>query len=228
MFPTSPKYPRLEQMKRSIAVGGSAFAFAVSVAVGVAACGGVTSGSGAPGTGSVTGTVGGISLNVADTVVIAESGTLGVDARTLLVYLFDIPNVCAVAHSLPANADKGNYTALQLQVSSYNSGSSMAGPVVAGTYAIGGQTATDGGTGARASARLQKNDAQCKSLVPSADHAASGGTITITAISATAVSGSYSVTFADGTMSGAFDAAFCAMPDRTQQPPPDGGSPCVP
>ena len=136
--------------------------------------------------------------------------------------------MCSLAHSLPANSDKGNYAALQLQVSSFNTGSSMAGPVVAGTYAIGTQTAVDGGTATRATASLQKNDAQCKSVVPNADHTASGGTVTITSISATGVSGSYSVTFADGTMSGAFNAADCALPDRTQQPPPDGGSTCVP
>ncbi len=218
-------------MVRSLVVVGVAFSVACFVSVGVAACGGITSsgGGGSTGAGSVSGTVGSISFAVADVVAVAESGTPGVDARSIQIDLFDIPNVCALVQTFPNNSDKASYTALELRLSVSGSGSSSSA-IVAGTYTLGPITGgpRDGGTSVHASANLAKNDAQCNSVVPSQDRSATGGTITITSISATSVEGSYAVTFADGTMSGSFNAAFCTLPDRTKTPPSDAGTSCVP
>ena len=215
-------------MKRMLMLGAAALSISVYATVGVAACGGTTANGGSTGGGSASGTVGGVTLAVADAVAIAEGGTPGVDARVVLVELLDIPNVCALLQNFPSNADKGNYTGLGLQVSVFGVGG--AGSVVAGTYTIngGGVGVGDGGIGAAsASATLDRNDAQCTSTVPTADRRATGGTITISSISAAGVTGSYSATFKDGTLSGSFNAAFCSRGDGGTGSADGGGPRCV-
>lgn len=103
-------------------------------------------------------------------------------------------------------------------------------PVVVGTYSIGAPTGGPSGGEATifANAFLVKSDAQCMSVVPSTDTQATSGTITITSMSASGVVGSYSATFKDGTISGAFNALFCTLPDSGAPMSDDAGGPtCV-
>lgn len=206
-------------MNRAACFCTSAFLIAVAVAAGAPACGGTTASSGSPGSGAVTGTVGGVSLNVADAVVIAERGTIGVDATAIVVEIFDIANVCALAQSFPKNAKKASYTALVLGV-----GAAM--PVGPGTYGVGQASFGDGGTALHGSATLVKSDAQCNQVIPGIDGIATSGTITISAISSATVSGSFDLVFKTGSMKGSFGAATCALPDAGASST-DGGPSCL-
>jgi hypothetical protein len=200
--------------------------FAALASVPFAACGGSTSnGGGGSGGGSVTGSVGGISLAVADAVAFADGHhTVGVDAKEVFVELFDISNVCALAQTFPSGAEKASYTGLIISFAQLGGA-----PIAPGTYNVGATLlGPDAGPlGARAGAALSKNDAQCKSQVPSGTGGATSGTATITTISANAVTGTFNLTFSQGTLQGSFTAGVCNLPDAGANPPTDGGATCI-
>jgi hypothetical protein len=68
-----------------------------------------------------------------------------------------------------------------------------------------------------------------KTCTRTADPIATSGTVTISSVDATAVKGSYDVTFGKGgTLSGTFDTSVCVIPDGGQSSTSDdGGATCV-
>jgi hypothetical protein len=103
----------------------------------------------------------------------------------------------AVGHNLSLS----NFDVVQLVVTNNN------GNVATGTYAI----APPQGSPTRAEASFTTEDASCAQKI---NTTATGGSITLTQISGTNVSGSYSVTFgAEGSFQGTFDVPACATPD---------------
>jgi hypothetical protein len=197
--------------------------FSALVSMPFAACGGSTSSGGSTGGGSVTGSVGGISLNVADAIASNANGTLGVDAKSVVVEIFDIPSVCALAQTFPAGADKANYTGLVIFFTELNGS-----PLGPGTYNVGTTiVGPDAGLGARAGASLVKNDAQCQSQVPAGTGAATSGSATITNVTASLVTGTFNLTFPQGSFQGSFNASVCTVPDAGTRVQTDGGRACV-
>lgn len=192
----------------------------------VAACGSsATNGGAAPGPGSASGTVSGTSLAVADAIAYAIRTTPSADVTYLAVELVNTTNACAVAEFFPQNATKANVTMLLFIISSAQIDSTRL--IAAGAYPIGGTGFADGGggfLGLRASAQLSATNAQCASAIPTSD--ATDGTITIDAITASVVSGTFDLKFPNGSMTGSFSAMFCTPPDAGTATT-DGGVSCV-
>jgi hypothetical protein len=165
---------------------------------------------------AVTGSVGGASLSIAS--AFSFQGTSS-GVTQLTVVLTDLANACQFVQSNPGS-NKANATYLVIDVLS---GSSTGGPapITAGTtYPV--PTADAGGQTAIANAAFQKTDAQCASTVAGA---ATGGSVTITSIADSAAQGTFSLTFAAGTLQGSFDAPTCVEPDAGSGG--DGGHPCL-
>lgn len=119
-------------------------------------------------------------------------------------------------NDLYANAD-----ALELSVGNF------AGNVIAGAYDIvvpGTGSSSDGGTSIRATAEFS---GALSARTPDFDLWATGGTISLTAVSASNVTGEYNVTFeTQGTFTGTFNVAICDLPDGPVGQP--GTLNCIP
>jgi hypothetical protein len=195
-------------------------------AASMAACGGST--SGASGTGSLSGTVDGVSFTVASG--IAEIGpessngtcTTGSDGGEDCTSSSSGQIVAAIVTNRPGitcstlsgqDGRFANLQALELAVGV------STGTVTPGTYDIltAGSTSMNG-----AEAMLLTTTSTCGSGL---SLTATSGTVTISALTATSVSGSFSVTFGtEGTFSGSFDDPICEIPDGGDTSSGDGGA----
>jgi hypothetical protein len=209
-------------------------ALGVAGALGVTACGGETSTLGAAGGSgtTVTGTVGGTSLSVASQLAaIGPESTscsgFGGDGggetctstgQAVIVVLTNRSDAtCAAAQAEATSGTSfafANFVELALLVSN------ATGTVAPGTYSIVSPSST---ARSGAAAIFGTTNATCASVI---DSTAASGSITLTQISATDVSGTYDVSFgSEGSFSGAFDVAVCDLPDAGTVSGSGGGPP---
>lgn len=172
------------------------------IAVICLACGGGKSGT------SISGTVGGQSINVKDQIAGGLTRTCstspGTIAAEFLVAFADVANVCATAQT---NSGKANATILTLGIFRFGSNPP---PIQPGTYTISDTTTRDSaGNFLGAGALFAKYDATCKQSFATA---ATSGTITISSISSSSATGSFDATFSTGRVSGTFDSPICGFP----------------
>jgi hypothetical protein len=218
-------------MRRAHGVALSSFAIGV-----LAACGGSTTGggSGAGQSGSVVGTVAATTFTVASEVAAlsgssetscvgppfgadAASGCTTVTSRGVTVLLTNRSDLTcpALQSDVAGQMTLADYANLDLLLVGVNVAS---GDIVAGSYPV----VSDGlDTGAQAT--LVTTSSTCGEGL---DLSATSGTVTLTQVSLTDVAGTYSVTFGtQGTFTGSFAVAMCALPDAGEPPP--GKSTCV-
>jgi hypothetical protein len=197
-------------------------ALGVACALGVNACGGETTTLGAPGGSgtTVTGTVGGTSLSVASQLAAigpqstscsgfsGDGGgqTCTSNGQAVIVVLTNRSDAtCAAAQAEATSGGSfefANFAELLLLVST------ATGTVAPGTYSIVSPSST---VLSGAAAIFGTTNATCGTVI---DSNATSGSITLTQVSATDVSGTYDVSFgSEGSFSGAFDVAICDVPD---------------
>lgn len=163
---------------------------AAATAMALTACS--SSSGGGSGSASVTGTIQGAAVPASDSVGLSSVSTAnGTSEAAVGAIITNVANACGVlqSHANPANA-----TALVLAVSA--SGSSVG----TGTYDIVSQ-----GFGATAS--YAKQDSTCNT---SFSENASGGSVTLTAVSGSSVSGTFDLTFGSDHVTGSFSAPICS------------------
>jgi hypothetical protein len=186
-----------------------AWALFVSGAALVACSGATTTlGSGGGEASTVSGTVGGASFGVVDTV--GYNGTHVISGQTIAYAGVSITNVAGTCAVL---ARKGNPPSAQvLSLAAAQAGSTI-GP---GTYTVAAQGSPT------ATAVYAQSDASCVGKV---DSQATGGTVTITGLSSGSVQGSFDLTFAGGDhLSGTFSAPTCNYDPFTTYTPGACGS----
>jgi hypothetical protein len=210
------------------------------VAVGVAgaasaiACGGATTGpGGSGGSGTVSGTVAGTTFVVASEVAAVEpvsltcSGFGGPDAggqtctsngQEVVVVLTNRADATCAAIQAEATTHQSlsfaDLDVLGLVVAT------STGTIAPGTYQVAPtiSVATPG-----ASVTFEVTDGTCGVKL---NALAQSGTVTLTSLDATGVSGSYDVSFGtQGSFSGSFDVAMCALPDGGVTTSFDAGTP---
>lgn len=140
--------------------------------------------------GGVTGTVNGASLTSPHAVAFHNPST------ALTITLVDVADACPVVKFGGVVAPFA--TSLELAIRQ---------PLVAGTT----YTIQSGGSGAT----FRKNNAQCDDTLSFSDTTAISGTIVLSTVSPS-VTGSFTLKFQNGSLSGGFDAPFCN---------PDAGAP---
>jgi hypothetical protein len=192
------------------------------------ACGGST-GAGSVGSGSVNGTVGGTSFTVgsqlafigpADTSSVCmgagdggETCTTTSKGQGVIVVLTNRPNVtCAALRSLLSKETAfASLDLLALEAGNEN------GDLAAGAYDLASGSPTAG-----AQASFDTFTSTCASGLYLT---ATGGTVTLSQVSSSGVTGTYNVTFGtQGTFSGSFNvAAFCDEPDAGASAAVDAG-----
>jgi hypothetical protein len=202
----------------------------------LAACSGSTSGGGS-GAGTVTGTVSGVGFSFGSGVAIAGANTTtncegptadggedcttttdGYAAEVILANL-SILTCSLVETSFNSSTSYANADALALEILN------LSGPVTAGTYNVIAPDAGTSGVTSGASAQFTTTTATCGNGL---DLTATSGTITVSAISGSSISGTYDVTFGTaGSFSGSFNTAVCAVPDAGSSSSGDGGINCV-
>jgi hypothetical protein len=155
----------------------------------LAACS--SSSGGGSGTASVSGTIQGAAVPATDSVGLSSVSTQnGVSEAAVGAIITNIANACGVLqdHGNPPGA-----TALVVAVSA------SGGSVATGTYGIVSQ-----GFGATASYATQ--DMNCN---PSLNETATGGSVTLTSVSGSSVSGTFDLTFSGDHLTGSFSAPIC-------------------
>jgi hypothetical protein len=79
-----------------------------------------------------------------------------------------------------------------------------------------------------ASAIFSKTNGSCASVYDGGGPEVSGGSVTVSEISSTAIAGTYSVTFGDGSLSGSFSAPVCPGVNLNEIFSADAGTPaCI-
>jgi hypothetical protein len=215
-----------ELPKTAARISSALLVFALSA---VTACGGISNGDTPPNSGTLTGTVSNTTFTVGTALgaIIPESATVSCEDEP------DASPVCSSSSSGQAVAigitnrpgltcsksflEYANLDVLDLYVGA------PSGTVTTGTHPIGPIAAS----GAGASALFSTSDSACTGNIATQ---ATAGTITLTEVSSTRVTGSYSVTFgAQGSFSGSFDVALCDFLDAGATPESaDAGLPaCV-
>jgi hypothetical protein len=190
------------------------------------------------GSGSVSGTVGGTTFTVGSGVAIigqntssscfgptadggesCTSATNGYIAQIILANL-SILSCSFIESSFDSNASYANADALELSILNPN------GDITAGTYDIVAADAGEPGNTNIAAAEFSTTTSTCGDGL---DVMASSGTITVSAVSATSISGTYDITFgSQGSFAGSFDSPACAVPDAgSTSSEGDGGTTCV-
>ncbi|MGH7434952.1 MAG: LamG domain-containing protein [Polyangiaceae bacterium] len=173
------------------------------------------------GTANVTGSVSGITLSAMDEASISglifpSTGGIGVtsQAAVLGIVISDTPGACSVQLNALAGSDQKAATT-QLALAMGVGGSTPIGP---GTYGInsgltsGPDSLNPGQSWVFAS--LTQTTATC-GFSPSTvtggqpDSQAASGTITISQVTSSSISGSFDLTFNSGTLTGSFDAPTC-------------------
>ena len=175
---------------------------ALCAPLGLIACGG---GNGSGGGATLTGTVAGTTLTVTDQSAFSGTGTCnGNTATVVAVNLANVTGQCSAAQASKATKNTTSLTLILVLP-----GGGTIGP---GTYQIVNPPA---GTPV-AVAAFDKTDDSCNPTLTAngsttkASLSANGGTVTISAISSSAVSGNFALTFGGGgTLAGGFNAAIC-------------------
>jgi hypothetical protein len=186
-----------------------------AVALALAACGGSdnngNNGGGTAGTTGVTGTVAGLAFTgkeALSAVVPPTTCTVrGVSASvaSLVIGVSSVTGTCSLASN--ACTAKANAQGLVLAVANV-SPFGPASPIGPGTYTISPLSSPSNSL-QQAFAFLGRTDASCSDVASTPD--ATGGTVTITSVSATSASGTVNVTFADGsTLTGPFTTTSCS------------------
>lgn len=155
--------------------------------------------------GSVSGTVAGNNLAVADAVfaVLKSDGK----AQALLVALSDQPKIC---DSLKANREAKNSTTMTMAFLR-SSGLEVLAPDV-GDYTVA-ETAFRAGDGNKASASFNRYDSTCEDTIASDKRGSKSGLIKVTNLKAEAngtANGTFDITFGSGDkVTGSFNATYC-------------------
>jgi hypothetical protein len=213
----------------------SHLAVVLSLVLGMlAACGGSTSAGGSEGN-SVSGTVAGTTFNVASEVAVfgaasATSTACAVYSDGGLVNPGCVPTTSSsgqVVTVLLTNRADLTCAALQSEGSHHYANLdllTLEAFTLTGTLATGAyDVATSSSAASGALAQFQTSTSTCNGGVNL--QAASAGSITLTEVSSTSATGTYSVTFGtQGTFSGSFDVPLCDLPDAGT-PSPDAGPP---
>jgi hypothetical protein len=187
----------------------AATAAALSLCLCATACGGDATGSS-----SITGTVSGLAFStIGDSEGLQMSATCTRGTSTgsvsmIGVAITDTGGQCA---ALQAGAVTKNTQMLSLIVATGVAGTT-APALGTGTYSIGTSQTTSSYT--ITSATVEKRDAACGATV---SQEATSGTITISALSGSSISGSVNLTFPSGTLSGSFNAAVCSVSQSVAQ-----------
>ncbi len=150
-----------------------------------------------PGTADVTGTVNGDSFVVKD--VVGSLNNAGPVANELWVSILDHAGICAVIQQGAESFASTKGLRLDLL-----SDSPMPVKIGTGTFTIGDTSAAK----PTFTAFYLATDATCTAGVGRTN--ATGGTITITEITATAINGTFDLTFASGSLKGSFGASTCS------------------
>jgi hypothetical protein len=162
------------------------------------------------GSGSATGAVGGAPLAVHSALSVHVTQDLGEEWAVLLL---DEPFSCPDLQNAVRTGSWGSQqpSVLALTVISSNLGGGALTPIGPGTYsAASGGSGSPGGTTTNVFASYTK--AQPGSGCSSNADDATDGTITISAVDASHIAGSYALTFPDGSLQGTFDAPTCDVP----------------
>jgi hypothetical protein len=154
----------------------------------------------------MNGTVGGVSLSVADAIFAVLRDGTGKQAG-LLVAMSDKPNIC---DSLKANRQPKSATALTMAFVRYNAQFETLAPDV-GEYSV--LSAEAPGAGNFAAAVFSRSDANCTNTISNDASVAKSGLIKLTNLKAetngTAVA-SFDMTFGAGDkVTGSFNARYC-------------------
>ena len=177
---------------------------ALSLSLAPAAC---SSSSGSPSpapgpAGSADGSVGGASLDVQDAIFV-NGATVGTG-----VVLTSYPGACDAIYASKHVPHGSRSVSLQLVAADAAGSGPVWKPV---TFALGPASAKTNWFGAE----LTSVDGSCNDT----STAATGGTVTITAVSASQISGTYDLTFGSDELTGSFTAASCAAPDASSGDP---------
>lgn len=169
--------------------------------------------SGAPaqvGNNSVTGSVEGKNLSPGDAIaVVAQAKYSGNNVALARVGLFNRTGTCTLAKQ---GQESPSLNALVLEIR-HEDLSKLPPPIVPGTYPIG--TELKEGYFEYVVARFAATDGACRNTV--ARGSGASGRITIDAIDAKSIKGSYSVRFDSGdALNGTFDALMCDVPIPTE------------
>ena len=194
----------------------------VFVAAALVACGGSTASGGGGGTGTVSGAVSGTSF----TPVSAFAAFQAAGSSTNCEVSPDGGSVCTASSSSGqallialTNQAAGSCSALVADITSKQEPSianldalalivaNEAADLTPGTYPV----VTTGNPTSGSLGEFQTTTATCGVGV---SQQSTGGSVTLTSVSASAVAGSYSVTFGtEGTLSGTFNVDICAIPE---------------
>lgn len=170
-----------------------------------------SSGSGASGSGTAKGTVHSQTLSPKS----AASATYVNNGDYLLVVLSNQADYCAATTAGQTHADHRSLVAILFSVDADGSSSSQA--LGTGTYTLSSEAPTK--PGLYANAVFNASDASCQTLLPQDAGSATAGTITLTAVDAAGLKGSYSLNFGQDTLSGSFNAPDCvALADQAANP----------
>lgn len=180
----------------------------VGVTITLAGCGSSSGGSGGSLGGSFTAT-GAMALSYAPGVCPALGG--GTEGLTMLNLMFtNIPNICGAYFAAGQCNSKANLAAVIVFIQRGKPGGATTA-LTAGTYplTLSGPVADAGGNYTSTAFGYGKTNATCTATSVSA----TAGSVTISTISATRVTGSMTATFSDGSSyNSAFDVPICADP----------------
>jgi hypothetical protein len=173
-------------------------AWSLAVAGAVLACGGGSSGGGGGGGGG-----GGSFTQIGFVIPATDCPPVSVAGVVVLVSTNrTIANACTQASN--ACVEYANLNGIALTVANFDSGGT-APAVTPETYPL--SSTPSGSSGTLAFASVEQTDASCNSTGPSGTPT---GSITVTTVSATAVTGSYDVTVDTQHFTGTFDATLCS------------------
>ena len=157
--------------------------------------------------GSMSGTVGGVSMNVADSIFAILKDDNGKSFAAIVV-LADQPKIC---DSLKANREPKSSTALQLTMLRVGSNEFLAPDV--GEYTTVGTVPSS--PGSYAVATFSHTDSNCTNTLSDSASSGKSGLIKLTTIKGETngtASGTYDITFGAGdTVKGSFNASFCDL-----------------
>lgn len=174
----------------------------VALALGALSCSSSSGGDG--GGGQLSGVLQGAAFNPAEGgALVIPPGNCDTSFYSALLLGFSATSgLCTYAQTAMLCDARASDTILTLAV--IDVGTSAQAPVVPGTYTVGG------GSGYEVSASYTKTDATCVDSVPGTVTAS--GTVTVSTITASRVTGSVDVTFSDGShVQGSFDVALCSV-----------------
>jgi hypothetical protein len=174
---------------------------------------------------SVNGTVGGVSLgSIVDAqALVVTNGSCDNSHPTGNLLVIDLSSTAGVCSAVNANKDTPNSTTLGILVTSVwvaPAGSTTtpdASPAfeLNKAYPINGNLDTvprdSNGFGVAVTAGFNSTDATCTSKLANNTRSATGGSVTLTGVSSSGVSGTFSLTFATGTLTGSFSTGSCGF-----------------